>query len=252
MSLLRGDFIYKKAGSDKNEEPISVSFPLGLEDELSRQLGEIFSGECYKEGRKKDAVIIDAGANVGMASTYFAPVAKKIYALEPNPVIYEALVENTKNLKNVETFNVGLLDFDVKGCLFSNTEKSIPQTLFTGGDKIKSQEVNLLSLETFMKQNKIDSVDVLKIDVEGSEYVIFPSKSFANVASKIKFIIGESHFQQNSGFPDIIPVLLTDYGFKTRFIDQENCERTFQYSDRMTNEKRTWSVRYKTLFIAER
>ena len=54
--------------------------------------------EIYLEGiyvdifnQKKDMVIIDVGANIGVVTQYMRQFAKKIYAIEPSPEHFEAL-----------------------------------------------------------------------------------------------------------------------------------------------------------------
>ena len=105
-----------------------------------------------------------------------------------------------------------------------------------------------------MNENHIKHVDVMKIDIEESEYVVFPSQAFLNIAERIDFIIGEAHFQANGGFPDVIPLILKDAGFKTTFFDilNANYTRTFHYRDPATMIERSWMVPYKSMFMAEK
>jgi FkbM family methyltransferase len=209
----------------------------------------------YKLGRRnKDAVYIDIGANIGNASRYFYPYAKKIYAIEPNPDIYQALVENTKNLPNIETFNCAIGHVDGVDYLYSNENSQLAQSFWGNSNSTSSIRVVMKSLKTFMSENKIDHVDVLKIDVEGAEYIILPSNTFKEVADKIDFIIGESHYITDNGFPQIIPLILRDYGFETKFIqlDRPNYTRTFVFTDVASGTRKKWTYPESTMFISQR
>lgn len=230
-------------------------YPEGLENDLLNQMPEVLGNEVYKLGRrKKDAVYLDLGANIGNASRYFYPYAQKIYALEPNPHLYEALVENTKDLPNIKTFNLAVGHNNGFDYMYSNEGSSVAQTFFGNNKSLNAVRVNIVTLEEFMKQNKIDHVDVMKIDIEESEYILFPSESFSRVADKIDFIIGEAHFSSTGGFPDVIPEMLKEYGFETKFLhfDTPNYTRTFLFKDTITGKKREYKVGYDTVFVAER
>jgi FkbM family methyltransferase len=244
----------KKGQTICDGKPYEYVYPDDLERDLKIQIPEIFEKEMYKLGRrKKDAIYVDIGANIGNASRYFYPYAKKIYSIEPSNEPYQALVENTKNLPNIETFNMAIGHIDGYDYLYSSETSSIPQTFFGGSGAIDAQKAMVKTMSTLFKENNISHVDVMKIDVEGAEYLILPSLGFAEVADKIDFIIGESHYAENGGFPQIIPLILNDYGFKTTFLDDRpNYTRTFTYNNNATNVSKSWMYPECTMFIAER
>lgn len=95
-------------------------------DELKMQVGEIFKKGVYNpKTKKKDLVVVDVGANVGMASLYFQPIAKQIYALEPSPTVYACLLKNVEKHKNIKTFNVALSNATGRSTLYSERAGSI-------------------------------------------------------------------------------------------------------------------------------
>ena len=56
--------------------------------------------------------IIDAGANIGYTARFFAGAVGetgKVYAFEPNPVIFPLLEQNVAGSEQVKTFNLGSL-----------------------------------------------------------------------------------------------------------------------------------------------
>ncbi|MDD4251013.1 MAG: FkbM family methyltransferase [Candidatus ainarchaeum sp.] len=137
-------------------------------------------------------IIIDAGANVGYSAIFFARKFKdaKIYAIEPEKSNFEVLIKNTKKYKNIKSFNFALWDKNTKINLI---ETSFGKCGFVT-EKIKSKKstfVKSLTINKLIKDNNIDVIDILKIDIEGSEKEIF-SKNF-DWLSKVKLIFIELH-----------------------------------------------------------
>ena len=204
--------------SDIKIEPFEMWVPDEMnKDDLINQVREIYAYEVYKPIKAMNDIVVDLGANVGMATLYLRKYAKKIYSLEPNPEFYESLVRNT-NFDNVVHLNYGILD---KGGVFTffSPEDGIPQTLFPVTDKpiTKNLNVQMKTIDQFMEENNIDHIDCLKIDTEGSEYPIFLGESFSKVVNKIDCIVGEGHFTPGGQiFPQMIEFILKDYGFKYR------------------------------------
>jgi hypothetical protein len=56
-----------------------------------------------------------------------------------------------------------------------------------------TEEVETLTIGDFFKREKIDHIDILKLDVEGQEGKIVASEEFAKYAPKINTILGEWH-----------------------------------------------------------
>src|SRR3990167_4735775 len=63
---------------------------------------------------KKDPVIVDVGANIGITVQYFREHAKKVYAIEPSTEHFEALSKNKEfnHWDNVELFKYAIADRD--------------------------------------------------------------------------------------------------------------------------------------------
>jgi len=102
---------------------------------------------------------IDAGANIGNHSLYFAKECKvKVVAFEPDPDNYKLLYENIKE-HNVEAFNIGLGSRQSRMGIEKHYDNMGMNRLITG------DEVDVLKLDTF----ELDNVGLIKIDVEGME-----------------------------------------------------------------------------------
>lgn len=129
----------------------------------------------------KGSVFIDVGANIG----YFSLLASKavgkdgyIVAVEPSSRDYSRLVDNVKinNLTNIIATQC-LAISNVSGSAklaIACEERSALNTLgsefsFKGIDKVKTEDVKMISIDELVSDMKLNRVDVLKLDIEGSE-----------------------------------------------------------------------------------
>ena len=175
--------------------------------------GDLFRG-------KKDLTILDLGANCGITAQYFREFGK-VYSCEPCLDQFEALSANKKfnEWDNVEIFNVAIADKDGEAMFHTNrsnmTAGSLDNPFFDaikGGHNYDSGVmVKTVALDTFLEQNKIKSVDFMKLDVEGQETSILPSEGFKNIVSKIKVMMIEFHM--NPGYEPLLE-LVKSFGFK--------------------------------------
>jgi len=118
---------------------------------------------------KKNAVILDIGANIGNHSIYWATRsnAKKIYSFEPVGNFFKILKKNVEinKLNNkVKIFNIGLSDQKINGSISHYDPTNIGET------SIK-QDLNGSLVLDKLDNIKIEenAIDFIKIDVEGHE-----------------------------------------------------------------------------------
>jgi FkbM family methyltransferase len=165
----------------------------------------ILEKEYEFETQSSPNIIIDAGANIGMASIYFATKYKNamIIAIEPEEENYKLLRYNTDNYKNISTINAALwnssgnialyaADFTSNAGYMTETNKSALKPSYK-----QRQLVKAVTIEEIMLQFNIDYIDILKIDIEGSEKEVFESSG--NWINKINSIIIELHERMKKG-----------------------------------------------------
>lgn len=151
---------------------------------------EIYFDQIYRflDGCR-GLTIVDVGANIGEVTRFIRPTAKKIYAIEPSPMEFECLKENKEynGWDNVAIFNLAISDRE------GETGFSITDGNRTGShlDKDGKIRVKTKRLDVFLDENGIESVDFLKLDVEGSEEIILRSDF---PASRVKVMLVEFHF----------------------------------------------------------
>jgi FkbM family methyltransferase len=125
-------------------------------------------------------VIVDAGANIGLTSVVYAnryPQAR-IVAIEPEASNFEMLKKNTSSYANItavraalwkENCELNILDpgdglWDFWGFRTADPEKS---------EASKRGRVRGITLDELMKENCLDCLDLLKVDIEGAEKEVF-------------------------------------------------------------------------------
>jgi len=118
---------------------------------------------------KKNSVIFDIGANIGNHSIYWAIKSntKKVYSFEPVKDTFNILKKNIEinNItEKVKIYNIGLSNEKIKGSISFYNPGNI------GGTRIKQDLNGDLSLEKLDNIKIVeDTIDFIKIDVEGHE-----------------------------------------------------------------------------------
>jgi FkbM family methyltransferase len=136
----------------------------------------IFKSKSYDPGLPgfSPTTIVDVGAHIGMASILFATnyPAARIIAIEPEPSNFAALVGNTAPYKTITPIHAALWREDGEVCLGASNAhpKGAFQVVKDGGQRVRA-----VTMETVMRETGIDSIDLLKVDVEGAEIEVFES-----------------------------------------------------------------------------
>ncbi|MBX4197915.1 FkbM family methyltransferase [Candidatus Parcubacteria bacterium] len=156
-------------------------------------LKEVFLYKEYVVPEKDQPhIIFDIGSHVGVAALYFHLIypQAKIFAFEPDPQTFRKLEQNTKQFPEIQPFNMALSNKEGISKFFIYPGSTISSSLIKRQDNQKSIMVPIRTLESVMKQNTVSSIDLIKFDVEGSEYELL--RDFIG-KYKPKMLIGEVH-----------------------------------------------------------
>lgn len=142
--------------------------------------------------------IVDAGSHTGFSSIWFSrryPDAK-ILAIEPEESNFNLLKINTRNYPNIICINAGLWNeqttLEIENMNVDNWKFTVKKS---GRNTIPG--VDGVSIPILMKKNNWNRIDLLKIDIEGSEVEVFnDSNQWIN---SVKVIIIELHDRVRSG-----------------------------------------------------
>ncbi|GAA0306381.1 hypothetical protein GCM10009087_15390 [Sphingomonas oligophenolica] len=135
-------------------------------DETEHRFFESFTGE---------GAIIDIGANVGLVSLVLARRFgdREVHAFEPNPTTFAALEANIARNRAQNVFCHRFALSDAEGVvLFHNDPVKRGTASIATGAGAHVQEVPATTLDAFAASRGIDSIGLLKIDVEGFETLV--------------------------------------------------------------------------------
>jgi FkbM family methyltransferase len=137
-------------------------------------------------------LIVDAGANIGFATLYFSSIfsGTKIIAIEPEPSNYELLVRNCSGMTNVTTCQAAVWDTDTP-LQIANPDAA--KWAFTvRPDTLNGSGIKALTIPQILAQSGHETIDILKLDVEGAERELFRD-GCEEWLPRVKMIIIEMH-----------------------------------------------------------
>ena len=210
----------------------------------------------------KPIIVFDVGAHYGETIKLFNKKLniKKIYSFEASPKNYQILKKSISkyNSKKIEIYNYGI------GRELSKSY--INQTLESSSSTINELNVNskylkkklkilniknknsfhykipikIITLDYFIEKNKIENIDLLKIDTEGYEFNVL--KGLSKYNQKIKLVYFEHHYDdmivKNYKFGDIHQ-LLKSFGFvmikKSKMLFRKSFEYVYENQKMINN-----------------
>jgi len=185
---------------------IDRSFTLRLGETDAAVFEKIFIREEYNHHLPPDPkTIVDAGANVGYSVAWFKarfPDAT-IIAVEPDPTNFQLLQENCAHLPAVHLLNAALWSEDTDVSLVHSTPNGLTlrswgiRTEPRVGDDCPVRKVKGVTLNTLIEKFSLDSIDILKMDIEGAEKRVFEGD--LHFLSRTECIALECHDRFNPG-----------------------------------------------------
>jgi len=133
----------------------------------------------------QEPIIFDVGAHVGSVSMIYMQKFpnSKIYSFEPFPASFVSLKEKAKTYPQINPQNIAISDKKQDLILNINsssaTNSILPThqfaSLYWGDDLLETKGhilVPAISIDQFCKEMNIQSINILKIDVQGAEYSV--------------------------------------------------------------------------------
>lgn len=156
--------------------------------------------------------IVDVGAHIGIASILFArryPLSR-IVAVEPEASNFALLLKNIAPYKNIQPICAALWREAGEVSLGSSTvhPKGAFQITKSGGTRVRA-----VSIDVLMREAHIQSIDLLKIDIEGSEKEVFDSCNWIN---RVQAIAIELHDRIKPGCRRTVEAATRDFYSKAR------------------------------------
>jgi FkbM family methyltransferase len=153
--------------------------------------------------------IVDAGANVGYSVLRFMsdyPVAK-IIAIEPEQSNIVQFKKNCSYYSNIVIEH---------GALWSHSTRLRIESLSAGKNAFRVVEDETSDIEAFsvldvIERNSLPRIDLLKIDIEGSEKIVFQDTSARDWLRMVRMILIETHDRFEAGCTEAVEKATLEY-----------------------------------------
>jgi FkbM family methyltransferase len=180
-----------------------ISYPVYIRNQVYDQstFQQIFVNREYNfEFEGMPSRIIDAGANIGLAAVYFAnrfPSAK-IVCIEPETENFQLLQKNISQYPNVTALQAGVWS---KTAFLKIHDNGLGNWGFTVEecDSNEAGALKAVSVYDVMKQHHFDSVDIIKMDIEGSEKEVLEADDHDQWLSVCGTLVIELHDRMKKG-----------------------------------------------------
>jgi FkbM family methyltransferase len=199
------------------------------------KLARAYRGMAGIENVGGVVTIFDIGANKGQSIKFFSQIfdKPKIYAFEPSPRIFRILKRFVEHLEGLEVsiHQIGIGDKEqtinfYESILSETSTFTLPnrdseylkrknRILFQNSETaFTSISTRVTTIDAFLNENKVEHIDVLKIDVEGFELEVIQGAQQALRDGKVKIVQFERHADdmREDTYP-IIHDLLHSIGF---------------------------------------
>ena len=214
-------YLYAKQGS-RNELvaviPLGFNSPIYLRRSTSDidNFIQVYLRKEYEFLPERPKTILDLGGYIGLASTYLAhkyPSAK-IVLVEPDPDNYTIAKLNSRQFSNIECINVGVwskaCDLTISAKVGGDWGTMVREA--QGSEQV-SPRIKAMSVMDIMSFANFESIDFLKIDIEGSEKQIFSHSNSKEWIRRSKIISCELHDRMVEGCSDAFHNAMNGEGF---------------------------------------
>lgn len=186
-----------------------------------------FETKLMKKRIKRGMVIFDIGANIGYYSLIlarFVGETGKVYAFEPDPENYRLLVKNikTNGYKNIIAIQKAVSNKAGTINFYLSEEHRGDHRLYDSGDSRRVIKVKATTIDRF-SNGKINP-DVIKVDVQGAEFlVLLGMKKTIKRNKKIRIFceFWPSSIRKTGYSPKDFLSYIKKQGFKLKLINEK-------------------------------
>lgn len=169
-------------------------------------------------------VILELGSRDGIQSIEFSKIfpKAKIYAFECYPPCIEMCIKNTRKYKNIKIVKNAVFNKDCNINFYSFSDNIGTGSIFKINKKSpishlipkKEIKVKATRIDTWAKENNIERIDLLWVDLQGAEYEAFEGmgKYLSNIQA-IYTEVEKKEFYLDQKLMKDISELLNKYGF---------------------------------------
>jgi len=142
-------------------------------------------------------VIIDIGANTGVYSLVAKTVkpSSAVYAFEPVTRVYKKLLENIQlNKFDIHVYEQAVSNSNGTATIYDTDSEhtysvTVNKNMFSKETDVIESTIETITLDSFIKKNKLAKIDLIKIDVETHEAEVLEGFSEFLMAYKPSMLI---------------------------------------------------------------
>jgi FkbM family methyltransferase len=182
-------------------------------------------------------VILDIGANMGSTSLRFANMNPNatLYSFEPHPKTHKRALKNLSLNKHFKVMlqEMGLGEKKDTLRLYEVNEHNPGMNRILQGEQgFPYAEIEISTLDDFVIDSHIESIDLIKVDVEGFEYAVL--KGGERILKRIKPVLflelDDENLRDNGRSAAELIGLLRSYGYQD-FVRADNLVPITENSD---------------------
>jgi FkbM family methyltransferase len=155
----------------------------------------------YFEANRADPFIVDGGSNIGMSVLFFKALypSARVLAFEPAEPAHDLLVRNVEanGLRDVEVHRAALGREDGEVLFYVDRDDPATFRMSTRPERLPGTASPVPQRR--LSQHLGEEVDLLKLDVEGSEDDVLAELVDSNAVSRIRQLVVEYHHQLDPG-----------------------------------------------------
>ena len=197
-----------------------------------------------KLGQIKGEVFWDIGANIGFYSLMLRSNFSKIVAVEPNPETATILRRRTRDTDNIKILELALSNTNgpvllytkkEKFCLAGFNNKNGSDSLLSqidykssrdpSNDRIVQNRPSIQVMQRRFDDLNMGTVDLVKIDVEGAEFLVLEGMRANIKEHRIKRMMVELHNKENKSR---LESTFTEYGYAVEWVDPDHLFATLR------------------------
>jgi FkbM family methyltransferase len=171
--------------------------------------------ETFRACLNSEATVLDIGANIGWYTLLAAQTLERggrVISIEPEPRNFRLLSESVRKngFNNVALIQSAVADFDGELALYLSKTNTGGHSIAFQGDV--SVNVPCFTIDTLLAHRGIDTVDVVKIDVEGAEPRVIrgsPRTFFGRTPPRVIMEYSPTVWRNE---PDLLKQLYTHFG----------------------------------------
>jgi len=197
-----------------------------------------------KLGQIKGEVFWDIGANIGFYSLMLRSNFNKIMAVEPNPETATILRGRMRDTDNVEILELALSNTNGPALLYTQKEKfclagfnnkngsdsllsqvDYKSSRDPSNDRVVQNRPSIQVMQRRFDDLNMGTVDLVKIDVEGAEFLVLEGMRDNIKEHRIKRMMVELHNKENKSR---LETTFTEYGYAVEWVDPDHLFATLR------------------------